>query len=103
MTGISDYQAFRESLLASAHGPFFPEWEFQTLFGLQRADVAAIAESFSPATALTGDVALALNNAMGNLLGYPHGHEADWHEWLSVPPEQLQVIFSKWRASRSEA
>ena len=100
MTSISDYQVFRESLIAAARGPFFPDWEFHSLFGLQRTDVAAIADSFLPATALTGDVALALNNAIGNLLGYPHGQESAWHEWLSVTPEQLQVIFSKWQASR---
>ena len=103
MTSNTDYQAFRESLVAAANGPFFAEWEFQTLFGLQRNEVAAIADSFSLTTALEGEVALALNNAMGNLLGYPHGQESAWREWLSVSPEQLQVIFAKWQASRAEA
>src|SRR5690606_1073128 len=99
MKSISDTQAFRESLIAAARGPFFPDWEFHTLFGLRRAEVEYIADSFSSDTPLTGDVALALNNAMGNLLGYPHGKEAAWAEWLSVTPAQLQAIFSRWRAS----
>lgn len=62
MRSSSDIQAFRESLLAAARGPFFPDWEFHTLFGLERSEVESIAESFSPDTPLTGDVALALNN-----------------------------------------
>jgi len=103
MGNIPDVQVFRESLVAAARGPFFPEWEFHSLFGLDRAGVESIADSFSSATPITGDIALALNNAMGNLLGYPHGQEAAWSQWLSVTPTELQVIFAQWRASRNEA
>ena len=99
MESIADIQVFKESLIAAAHGPFFPEWEFHSLFGLDRDRVASIADSFSPATPLKGDVALALNNAMGNLLGYPHDQESAWPRWLSVTPEELQVIFLRRRAS----
>ena len=98
MKSLSDLQAFRESLAAAARGPFFPDWEFHALFGLERSEVAPIADSFSASTPLTGDVALALNNAMGNLLCYPHGQESAWSQWLSVTPSELQVIFSRWRA-----
>jgi len=103
MENTSDFQVFKESLVAAASGPFFPDWEFHSLFGLDRAEVESIAESFTPATPLTGDVALALNNAMNNLLGYPHGQEAAWAHWLSVTPAELQVIFSRWQASGIEA
>ena len=103
MERITDFQAFKESLVAAARGPFFPDWEFHTLFGLDRVEVQSIADSFSSATPLAGDIALALNGAMGNLLGYPHGQEAAWPQWLSVSPAELQVIFSRWRASSNEA
>jgi len=103
MTSTADTQAFKEALIAAARGPFFPDWEFHTLFGLERSELASIAESFSSATPIIGDVALALNNAMANLIGYPHGQEAVWPQWLSVPPAELQTIFSRWRASGNEA
>ena len=103
MESIADTQAFKEVLIASARGPFFPNWEFHTLFGLERTEVETIAEYFSAATPITGDVALALNNALANLLGYPHEQEAVWSQWLSVTPAELQVIFSRWRASGNEA
>ena len=103
MESSSDIQVFRESLVAAARGPFFPDWEFQTLFGLTRPEVAFIANTFSADTPLTGDAALAINSSIGNLLGYPHGQEAVWSQWLSVTPAELQAIFSRWRASGNEA
>ena len=103
MESISDVQAFKESLVAAARGPFFPDWEFHSLFGLDRAEVDSIANAFSLATPLSGDVALALHNSMGNLLGYPHGQEAAWSQWLSVTPAELRTIFSRWQASSIEA
>lgn len=30
----------RRSLTAAVEGPYFPDWEFQTLFGVTRAGVA---------------------------------------------------------------
>ena len=38
-----DFQAFKESLVAASRGPFFPDWEFHSLFGLDRPEVEAIA------------------------------------------------------------
>jgi hypothetical protein len=37
-----ELQISREALTASLAGPFFEDWEFQTLFGLERDDVQAI-------------------------------------------------------------
>ena len=93
MARATNIRAFKESLVAAARGPFFSDWEFQTLFCLERSEVESIANSFSSDTALSGDVALALNNAMNNLLAYPHGQAAAWGQWLSVTPEELQVFF----------
>ena len=103
MEEVDVARVLRESLIAAARGPFFPDWEFHSLFGLDRSEVESIADAFSSDTPLTGDVVLALNNAMGNLLGYPHGQEAAWPQWLSVTPAELQVIFSRWRAFGNEA
>jgi len=103
MESTSDIQVFRESLVAAARGPFFSDREFHTLFGLHRAEVESITNTFSSTTPLTGDVALALNNSMNNLIGYPHGQEAAWSRWLSVTPAELQVILSRWLASCTEA
>jgi hypothetical protein len=103
MESSSDFQICKESLIAAARGPFFPDQEFATLFGQTREEAVYIADSFSAATPLSGQVACALNNAMNNLLGYPHGQDAAWPQWLSVTPEELQAVFMRWRASAMAA
>ena len=88
-----------ECLRASVEGPFFPDWEFQTLFGLRRQDVAEI---FSRPKLDDADeqVSLVINNAMNNLLGYPHGQGSVWRQFLSVPENEVQRIFDKWKHGR---
>jgi len=103
MESSSDFQFIKESLIAAARGPFFPDWEFSTLFGLERVEVEAIADSLTPESALVGDVARAINGSMGNLLGYPHGQDAAWSQWLSITEPELHSVFQRWRARRSEA
>jgi hypothetical protein len=45
---ISDEDAkiIGQCLRAASDGPFFPDWEFHTLFGLEREEVAAVAASW---------------------------------------------------------
>lgn len=102
MKSTDDTQTLKEALVAAAYGPFFPDWEFPTLFSLGRAEVEHIAKTFSSTTPITGNVLLAVNNALTNLLGYPHGQETSWAQWLSVTPDQLEVVFQRWQAAHHE-
>ncbi len=86
-----------ECLVAAVRGPFFPEWEFSTLFGLERSSVAAIAVDWPRVDEADPNVQRAINNAMANLLGYPHGCERDWHRFISADPGVVNRIFAKWR------
>lgn len=95
-----DRDVYREVLTASAHGPFFPDEAFSTLFGLERAVVASLALTFSDATPLDGDVALAIANGLGNLLGYPHGCGAEWSQWISITPAELSAVLARFRVPR---
>ena len=103
MEDVDVVRILRESLIAAARGPFFPDWEFHTLFGFQRVEMEAIAEAFTATTPHTGDVARAINNAILNLIGYPHDGESVWSQWLSVSPAELQVVHSQWRAAGKAA
>jgi hypothetical protein len=69
---------------SSRDGPFFPDWEFHTLFGLERAEVRAIAAAAPQIDDSHEDTALAIHNALGNLLGYPHDQETAWSQFISV-------------------
>jgi hypothetical protein len=87
-----------QCLRAAASGPFFPDWEFSTLFGLERGEMLAIAQRW-PSSADWEFAEVAVNNALVNLLGYPHGCDAVWEEWISAPPERLRDLLAKVRGT----
>src|SRR4051812_41259647 len=91
-------QTVFECLRAASDGPFFPDWEFPTLFGLERDQVRRIAAAIPDIDDSLEEVALAINNAMVNLFGYPHDHEAVWSQFISVPEEEVNRVLTKWRA-----
>ena len=92
-----------ECLRAAVDGPFFPDWEFHALFGLDRRDVAAIVAALPDIDDSDESVALAIHNAMGNLLGYPHRKAAAWRQFISVPEVEAERIFDKWRHEKTNA
>lgn len=89
----SEIETVRKVLEAAARGPFFPDWEFHTLFGVDRDAVERALQRFP---SLEGeDDRLAVNNAFANLLGYPHGVSLDAH---GLSNHRLRAVFTKWRA-----
>ena len=72
-----------QGLHAAADGPFFPDGEFHTLFGLDRSEVRKIADEWPKCSASAEDVTTAVNNSLNNLLGYPHSEDAVWPQWIS--------------------
>ena len=89
-----------ECLSAAATGPFFPDWEFHTLFGIERRDVKAVVDAWPAVDETSENVVLAINNSMNNLLGYPHGRDREWRQYISVSPEEVARIFGKWRGEQ---
>lgn len=80
-----DRAIIKGCLNAAVNGPFFPEWEFHALFGLRRSEVEIVLIEWPnlPVETQPGYdshehfQAAAINNAMNNLLGYPHGVRGD--------------------------
>ena len=83
-----------ECLHAAANGPFFPDWEFHTLFGLVREEVASVAASWPQTHADEETIFLAINNALVNLIGYPIDSEEQWDSYISVPRAEVSRICS---------
>jgi hypothetical protein len=91
-------EVVRECLRAAVEGPFFPDWEFETLFGLDREEVKHVLLSWPSLNEADESTALAINNSMNNLLGYPIGEGQDaWPRFISVSRAELARIFDKWR------
>ena len=92
-----------QALRAAADGPFFPDWEFHTLFGLERNEVRAIANGWPQPAASSEEVEIAVNGSLNNLLGYPHQQDAVWSRWVSVDRHQLNELFNRLRGLRDES
>ncbi len=92
-----EQQVILECLTAAAKGPFFPDWEFHILFGLYRQEVRQVVDDWPNVNEDSEEVVLAINNSINNLLGYPHGRQDVWQDYISVTPKELGVIFAKWR------
>lgn len=78
------------------------DWkEFALIFRASRDEVAAIAVAWSDVRDGT-DVERAANNAMNNLLGYPHRCYEVWGDYISVSPIELRKIYRNWRKECSK-
>jgi hypothetical protein len=92
-----DRDVVRQCLRAAVEGPFFPHLEFQTLFGLERSEVRTVLGAWPDLDESNDSVRLAINNSFANLLGYPHGCESQWPQFISVSGGDVSRIFHLWR------
>ena len=81
----------------AAPGAFFPDWEFEKLFGMRRAPVAEVAAAWPAVEQSEDEVRLAINNALTDLTGYPHGQEEAWGRYISVSASEVAGLLRKWR------
>src|SRR5215470_15299961 len=90
-------EVLRRAMVAAAEGPYFPDWEFQTLFGVTRAEVSDVVRA-RPRLDESHDVfRQAINNALVHLIHYPHGQTVRLERELGVATARLEGIFAKWR------
>ena len=91
-------EVVRECLRAAVEGPFFPECEFETIFGLARDEVERVLLSWPKVDEADESVVLAINNSLNNLLGYPSPNKQElWSQFISIGPIGLARIFDKWK------
>jgi hypothetical protein len=91
-------QIVGECLRAAVEGPFFPEWEFSTIFGLERDEVRSILSAWPDVDESDDCVVRAINNSMNNILGYPARNKAEeWPKYISATPMEVARIMDKWK------
>lgn len=86
-----------QCLNATANGPFFEDWEFETLIGATRCEVAEIIANWPKTDKHPELVDIVINNSINNLLGYPHGKQKEWTNYISISPSELQQFFIEWK------
>ena len=92
----------RECLGAVVEGSLFPEWEFHTLFGIEREELRVVFESWPRIDENNESVVLAINNSLNNLLGYPTQTDQEWPKFISASRQEVKKIFDKWRGEKIE-
>jgi hypothetical protein len=93
-TGLTgrELDVIEACLRAAAVGPFFPDWEFVLLFDMERGDLRSILAEWPEG----GDPEAqwyAVNGALNNLLGYPHGRDDVWEQYVPVSRQELRALF----------
>ena len=85
----------RECLVASLEGPFFPDWEFHTIFGITREELKKVISAWPNIDLKNKAVDLAIHNSLNNLIGYPHGKENEWSKYISKSLNDIKAIQNK--------
>jgi hypothetical protein len=78
------------------------DWEFQTLFGITVLAFKKITKAVPNIDDSNEKVILAINNAMNNLLGYPHGCQDEWQKYMPIPSAEIERVFIKWREGKDD-
>lgn len=73
------------------------DWEFQTIMGIEVLAFKRLVKVLPKIDDSKPKVKIAINNAMNNLLGYPHGYHQKWAEVMPIPLVEIERVFIKWR------
>lgn len=74
-------------------GPYFPDWEFETLIGFRRELVEGIAaEEQGCARKWASDEVDAILSVASNIEGYPHGHASRFTERVGMSPGAFAAL-----------
>ena len=88
-------QTVLECLLAAEQEEFFPEWEFETLFGMARNQLVCVREQWPEVDFDQPNVGAAIIGSMNHLLWYPHVPDGRWERHISVRREVVQSTMNK--------
>ena len=91
----ADDAIVRGSLRAAAEGPFFPAWEFETLFGISRETMRKVLDDWPQQTVSDMELECAVIGAMNMLVGYPHGCPDEVAEYVPAGPQAIEEALAR--------
>lgn len=90
--GTATIATIHACLRAVADGPFFPDWEFETLMGVDRETVRRVVSDWPQCKVSRMDFQCAVQNGLNNLVGYPHGCDDVWAEYIPVSSADVRAV-----------
>ncbi len=92
----ADQNVVKACLRAAVDGPFFPDWEFATLFGLQRDEVRQVLSSWPEG--IDSHVQLvAVNNALNHLLNDSFRRDDAWASVIPADRAHVEDLLERIR------
>lgn len=82
-------------LLAAEQGPFFPDWEFQTLFGIERSELADVRRRWPSVDLGDEQVKCAVMNSISMLIIYPLGEEDALRTYIPGGRKEIKPLSHK--------
>jgi hypothetical protein len=82
-------------LRAAEEGPFFPEWEFQTLFGVNREDIRNVRLRWPNVSLKEEMVRVSVFNSLTLLLAYPHGDEKELQRYVPEGRSGIREVLDR--------
>ncbi len=93
-----DLATLGRCLWAAVEGPFFEEWEFQTLIGVERQELARLTRAWPEPERSFEESAGLVSGVLANLLGYPHGQAAELERRVGLTTLELSALQGRLRA-----
>lgn len=90
-----DRKLISECMTAALEGTFFPEWEFPILFGIDRSELKSVLDQWPDLDEKDEIVQMATVNSMAHLLGYPHGCDKEWSDYISVSRKHVRDMIDR--------
>ena len=90
-----ELQIVAKALRAAVDGPFFQDWEFETLMGASRDRVRSAAGVYSAGTADASVMADLAISVINNLLGYPHSGQGAVEMMTGTSRAELEILLRK--------
>ena len=91
----AEVETIRRALRATVEGSFFPDWEFQTLIGLERSEVRQILDDWPRQSLGEVEFRCGVVNSLNNLLGYPHGCMDELAAYGLEGPEAISAVLER--------
>ena len=93
-----DQEVIRQALDAAVRGPFFPDPWFQTIFGVDRVDMAGVLRAW-PTNDSSETTFLAVNNALAMFRMDPYGSGGSWADYTDATEAEATATVHRWKAS----
>jgi hypothetical protein len=93
--GPEDHHRIIAAMNLAAENSLFPEWEFHTIFGVNRDTLRSVARNWPKVDFHSSDVRCAVLNSINNLVGYPHRNQALVEETLKADAATLIELYRR--------